>query len=76
MSLPSGDLISVSEEAIGVYRRFAPVALRNACLFEPTCSEYALRAIRKYGPFRGDEGVATNCSVPATERRDRRAMIR
>ncbi|MEZ0604295.1 membrane protein insertion efficiency factor YidD [Paraburkholderia sp. IW21] len=53
MSLPSDGLTSASEAAIGVYRRFAPVALRDACLFEPTCSEFALRAIRKYGPFRG-----------------------
>ncbi|MFL9914802.1 membrane protein insertion efficiency factor YidD [Paraburkholderia fungorum] len=53
MLSPSGALISVSERAIGIYRRFAPVSLREACLFEPTCSEYALLAVRKYGAFRG-----------------------
>lgn len=24
-----------------------------SCRFVPTCSEYALQAIRKYGPFKG-----------------------
>ena len=24
-----------------------------SCRFTPTCSEYALQAIRKYGPFKG-----------------------
>ncbi|WP_229758335.1 membrane protein insertion efficiency factor YidD [Paraburkholderia caffeinilytica] len=38
---------------MGVYRRLASVALRDACFFEPTCSEYALHAIRRYRPFRG-----------------------
>ncbi|WP_425270762.1 membrane protein insertion efficiency factor YidD [Paraburkholderia aspalathi] len=46
MLSPSDALISASERAIGVYRRFAPISLREACLFEPTCSEYALLAIR------------------------------
>ncbi|MFM0232155.1 MULTISPECIES: membrane protein insertion efficiency factor YidD [Paraburkholderia] len=74
MPLRSDGLIGASEAVISVYRRFAPVALRDACLFEPTCSEYALRAIRKYGPFRGDEDVATNCQVQTTEWWDRRTM--
>ncbi|WP_408279362.1 membrane protein insertion efficiency factor YidD [Paraburkholderia sediminicola] len=64
MSLPSGSLISASEAVIGVYRRFAPVALRDACVFEPTCSEYTLHAISQIWTFsRVDEGVATNRQV-------------
>ncbi|MCC7233290.1 MAG: membrane protein insertion efficiency factor YidD [Bacteroidia bacterium] len=27
--------------------------LRQSCRFHPTCSEYGMEAIRKYGPFRG-----------------------
>jgi hypothetical protein len=27
--------------------------LRPSCRFTPTCSEYGLQAIRKYGPFKG-----------------------
>jgi len=25
----------------------------NACRYTPTCSQYAIEAIRKHGPFRG-----------------------
>ena len=25
----------------------------GTCLYTPTCSEYALQALRKYGPFKG-----------------------
>ncbi|MDN8115619.1 membrane protein insertion efficiency factor YidD [Burkholderia vietnamiensis] len=34
-------------------RRYAPVRLRDACVYEPSCSEYALQAIRKHGTVRG-----------------------
>jgi len=27
--------------------------LPTVCRFEPSCSEYAIAAVRKYGPFRG-----------------------
>ncbi len=37
------------EAAIKAYQRVAPDRLRKACRYEPTCSEYALRAIQKYG---------------------------
>lgn len=35
--------------AIHLYQRYAPEAVRRKCLFKPTCSEYAILAIRKYG---------------------------
>lgn len=38
--------------AIGLvraYQRWAPARLRDACRFEPTCSDYAILAIDKYG---------------------------
>ncbi|UVK85712.1 membrane protein insertion efficiency factor YidD [Pseudomonas sichuanensis] len=31
----------------------APSRLRNACRFEPSCSNYALLAIEKHGAVRG-----------------------
>jgi len=34
---------------ISVYQRYAPLSLRSACCFEPTCSEYMRLAIEKYG---------------------------
>ena len=38
---------------IGVYQRHISPAFPGKCRFRPTCSEYAIEAIRKYGAFRG-----------------------
>jgi putative membrane protein insertion efficiency factor len=35
------------------YRRHAPQVLRASCRYEPTCSEYAIVAIQRYGAVRG-----------------------
>ena len=36
------------------YRRFiSPIKGNTHCRFTPTCSQYALEAIEKYGPFKG-----------------------
>ena len=35
------------------YQRHAPSAMRAACLFTPTCSEYMILAVEKYGAVRG-----------------------
>lgn len=34
------------------YKRFISPLLPQACRFTPTCSEYALEAFEKKGPFR------------------------
>ena len=39
--------------AIRLYQRYAPESVRRRCLFKPTCSEYAILAIKKYGVIRG-----------------------
>lgn len=39
--------------AIRLYQRYAPERIRRKCLFKPTCSEYAILAIKKYGVIRG-----------------------
>ena len=39
--------------AIMLYQRFAPQRIRSACVFEPTCSNYMLQAVEKYGFIRG-----------------------
>ena len=47
-------LVNVQKAAVWlilVYQRLAPDELRLACVFEPSCSEYMLTAIDKYGPF-------------------------
>ena len=44
----------VGEFLIKVYRKTRGVALPGAyCRFSPTCSQYALEAIRKYGLLKG-----------------------
>lgn len=38
---------------IKFYRRFISPLTPPSCRFYPTCSEYAILAIRKYGAFKG-----------------------
>ena len=38
---------------IHIYQRFAPERMRASCLFEPSCSNYMIQAIQKYGAFKG-----------------------
>lgn len=38
---------------IKFYKRFISPCLKPACRFVPTCSEYALEAIEKYGALKG-----------------------
>jgi putative membrane protein insertion efficiency factor len=39
--------------AIKVYQHTLGPLLPMACRFEPSCSRYALEAVRRYGPWRG-----------------------
>ncbi|MBX6765303.1 MAG: membrane protein insertion efficiency factor YidD [Rubrobacteraceae bacterium] len=39
--------------AIRLYQRFVSPAFPPSCRFYPSCSEYAVQAIRRYGPFKG-----------------------
>lgn len=38
---------------VKIYQRYAPASLRNKCRFEPSCSEYMILAIEKYGVVKG-----------------------
>ena len=38
---------------IKFYRRFISPLLPPVCRFTPSCSQYALEAIKKHGPFKG-----------------------
>ena len=39
---------------IKVYRKYiSPLKVKPSCIFVPTCSEYALQAIEKYGALKG-----------------------
>lgn len=35
------------------YQRFVSPALPASCRFHPSCSQYALEAVTRYGAFRG-----------------------
>ena len=39
---------------IKLYRKYiSPLKRRPTCIYTPTCSEYAIQAIEKYGFFKG-----------------------
>jgi uncharacterized protein len=40
-------------QLLRAYKRFISPMLRPACRYVPTCSEYALEAIERYGALRG-----------------------
>jgi putative membrane protein insertion efficiency factor len=38
---------------IKIYQWFLSPFLGSSCRFNPTCSQYGIEAIKKYGPFKG-----------------------
>lgn len=40
-------------QPIRFYQRFLSPLKPPSCRFTPTCSQYAIEAIRKHGPFKG-----------------------
>jgi putative membrane protein insertion efficiency factor len=46
-------LRSMAVAPIRVYQRILSPALPRHCKYEPTCSAYAVQAIRRYGILRG-----------------------
>lgn len=38
---------------VQIYQRFAPESIRNKCRFEPSCSQYMILALKKYGLVKG-----------------------
>lgn len=48
-SVLAGALVAL----VHFYRRHASPGVRAACRYEPTCSEYAIIAIERYGAVRG-----------------------
>ncbi|MBR1741154.1 MAG: membrane protein insertion efficiency factor YidD [Lachnospiraceae bacterium] len=39
---------------INLYRKYlSPLKRRPACIYTPTCSQYAVEALNKYGFFKG-----------------------
>ncbi len=46
-------LARVLSGVIGIYRRVISPLLPRSCRYEPTCSAYALQALREFGILRG-----------------------
>jgi putative component of membrane protein insertase Oxa1/YidC/SpoIIIJ protein YidD len=50
-------VLVVSKKAIiglvRLYQHYAPERIRRKCLFKPTCSEYMILALEKYGLIKG-----------------------
>ena len=38
---------------IYLYQRNAPTRIRNSCRFEPSCSNYMIMAVERYGSVKG-----------------------
>lgn len=38
---------------IGIYQKFISPLTPDSCIYYPTCSEYSLQAINKYGAVKG-----------------------
>lgn len=39
--------------AVRIYQRYAPDSIRNKCRFEPSCSQYMILSLQKYGLRKG-----------------------
>ena len=49
-------------DSVLVYQQYAPAKLRRACRFEPTCSQYMIMAVEKYGAGKGfAKGIRRIC---------------
>lgn len=46
-------LVALLVAPIRFYRTFISPLTPPSCRFTPTCSQYAIEALRKHGPFRG-----------------------
>ena len=49
----SNILQRVTLHLLGVYKRFLSPMFPPACRYIPTCSEYAMEAVERYGALRG-----------------------
>lgn len=53
ISIPSAALNMLLKGMVIFYRGAISPLLPPSCRFTPTCSQYALEALRRHGPFRG-----------------------
>lgn len=51
---------------VQIYQHYAPASIRNKCRFEPSCSEYMIISLKKYGLCKGlMKGIRrlTRCNI-------------
>jgi putative component of membrane protein insertase Oxa1/YidC/SpoIIIJ protein YidD len=56
VSIIAGSCLFSRKIVIGIvelYQHYAPEYMRRRCLLMPTCSEYMIMAVKKYGAIRG-----------------------
>ena len=53
MNPVSRAIVTILCAPIRLYQRYISPLTPPACRFTPTCSQYALEALRKHGPLRG-----------------------
>lgn len=53
MKVLSSLLVTLLVAPIRFYRAFISPLTPPSCRFTPTCSQYAIEALRKHGPLRG-----------------------
>ena len=46
-------LVKLLIKFIKIYRFFSPFFYRGTCRFNPTCTDYTIQSISKYGPIIG-----------------------
>ena len=46
-------MMNILIKIIRFYQKHAPKELRESCLYTPSCSEYMILAIEKYGVIKG-----------------------
>ena len=51
-------IVAVKSQGVAIwcihcYQHYAPIRIRSMCRFEPSCSDYMILAIRKYGTVNG-----------------------
>lgn len=53
LAIVCSNLSSIIIQCVYIYQRYAPDHVRLACRFKPSCSEYMILSVRRYGAVKG-----------------------
>ena len=57
---------SLALQLLQLYKRWISPAFPPSCRYVPTCSEYAMEAVERYGALRGaNDGGVASVAVPS-----------